>query len=119
MTAPTFTGTHDGVAYACRPARYSKAKAILQIKDTAAGGFKARAHWLAEALGGRWARGHEQGYRIAPTRAEQWQTLFLAGYSATQRFYRDDGTPYTFSRGKGPQLSLADALREIGSRGGN
>ena len=118
MTAPTFTGTHDGVAYSCRPARYSKGKAILQINDTAAGGFKARAHWLAEALGGRWARGHEQGYRIAPTRAEQWQTLFLAGFSATPRYFHDSPAA-TFSRGSGPQLSLADALREIGSRGGN
>ena len=118
MTAPTFTGTHDGVSYSCKPARYSKGKAILQIKDAAAGGFKARAHWLAEALGGRWARGHEQGYRIAPTRAEQWQTLFLAGFSATQRYFNDSPAA-TFSRGSGPQLSLADALREIGSRGGN
>lgn len=114
MNLPAYSGTLGSTMYDCAPARYGKGCVLRldRVKTDANDIWKDRAAYLAEALGGRWARGHQQGYRIAPTRAAQWRTLFLAGWDAyvPLRFGREPRVPATFRLNDGPKLTLKEAL---------
>lgn len=105
-----FSGVHEGVTFSCVPARYG-AGMVLTLERTAPDMWKDRASWLAEGCGGKWARGHQPGYRIAPTRAAQWRKLFLAGWEANCWIMASRPKP-TF-RLDGPEVSLSEALRQI------
>lgn len=92
--ACAFVGEHEGVSYTCHPHRHGRGM-VLQLTRAEYSPWKDRAAWLAEALGGRWARGHQPGYRIARTRAGLWHRLFVAGVNANVPLF--DGAP-TFER---------------------
>lgn len=109
--ASTFSGQLGNVRYTCTPHRYGKGM-VLHLDREKTGPddiFKDRASWLAQALGGRWARGHQEGYRIAPTRALQFKLLFEAGWDAYSPIYSEN-TPAVFHLGNGPRVSLRVAL---------
>lgn len=101
-----------GPGYRCSPARYSKGKMILNI-DSDGSGWKTRGMWLAEALGGKWGRGHEQGYRISPRRAAQWKALYEAGADANVPYFKSETHPVTFEVGGKAGLTLKEALASI------
>lgn len=108
--AATFSGTHGTVRFDCSPARYSKGMVLTLDRDKTDNGdiYKDDAAWLAEALGGRWARGHQPGYRIAVSRALQWRQLFLANWTARISFDRKKAP--VFYQYDGPAFALKDAL---------
>lgn len=110
----TYEGYHDGVTYSCRPARHGKG-VVLNLKRDQSDGWKDRAQWLAEALNGRWARGHQPGWRMSPSRAAQWKALFLAGWDAFVPMYKSASHPPTFRLGDGPKLTLKEVLKVIKS----
>lgn len=107
----SYSGHHDGVTYSCVPSRYGKGM-VLTLKNDVRDMWKNRASWLAEGLGGKWARGHQEGYRISPTKAQHWRVLYLAGWDAKVPMFKNDG-PVTFSLGNGPELTLKEALKEV------
>lgn len=111
--ALAYSGRHDGVAFRCSPHRYGKGM-VLTLDNDVRDLWKDRAAWLAEALGGKWARGHQQGYRIAPTRAAQWRALYLAGWDAHVPFRWSDVAPQParFSLNGGPKLTLKEAMKQ-------
>ena len=110
--ALSYSGTHDGVRYSCSPARYGKGM-VLTLENEVHDMWKNRASWLAEGLNGKWARGHQEGFRMSPTRATQWRLLYLAGWDANVPMFKSADKPVTFSLGNGPHLSLKEALADI------
>jgi hypothetical protein len=107
----TFSGTKGRCRFTCLPARYGKGMVLALDHDKTDAGdiYKDDAAWLAEALGGKWARGHQPGYRIAVSRALQWRQLFLANWTAQVSPFWDGEKP-TFRLGDGPKLTLKEAL---------
>jgi hypothetical protein len=110
----SYSGTHDGVRYSCSLARYGKGM-VLALERENPDGWKDRASWLAEGLNGRWARGHQPGWRMSPTRATQWLKLYLGGYTANVPMFKSADKPVTFSRGDGPNMTLKEALAAVGN----
>lgn len=108
----SYSGKHDGVTYSCEAARYGKGM-VLRLEKDESDGWKNRASWLAEGLNGRWARGHQEGFRMSPTRAIQWRTLYLAGWNANVPLFKSADKPVTFSLNSGPEMTLKEALVEI------
>lgn len=113
-----FSGTKGRCRFTCSAARYGKGMVLALDRDKTDDGdiYKDDAAWLAEALGGKWARGHQRGYRIAVSRALQWRTLYLAGFEASRRYFGNDNKPYTFSLGDGPKLTLKEALALVANQ---
>jgi hypothetical protein len=112
-TAFSFSGEHNGVRFSCVPHRYGKGM-VLTLHRDARDMFKDRASWLAEALGARWARGHQEGHRIAPTKAALWHKLFLSGWEGTcSVFGRNvEGYPY-FTPPEGGRLTFREMKKRI------
>ena len=107
-----YSGKHDGVTYTCSPARYGKGM-VLRLERDHSDSWKDHAAWLAEGLNGRWARGHQEGFRMSPTRAIQWRMLYLAGWGANVPMFKSANKPVTFSFQRGPEMTLKEALAEI------
>lgn len=97
-----------------RPA--GKVKVQLGPKKDPTDCFKGRAEWLLEALGAYYS--HRAGHCLTPERAKVFVLLYKAGFGASRRlmrywkFMERDKTPYTFTRGNGPELTLKQALTE-------
>ena len=105
----SFSGTHEGVTYRCVPHRYGSSM-VLSLTRANSDGWKDRASWLAEALGGKWARGHQEGFRIAKRRALQWRILFLGGWDGNVPMFPTTVNPVSFSLGDGPKMTLKEAI---------
>ncbi len=61
----------------------------------------------------RWARGHQEGFRISPTKSQHWRTLYLAGWDANVPLFKSPDKPVTFSFKRGPEMTLKEALNEV------
>ena len=90
------------------PCRRPKDKIVLNPMDSV-GGFKGRASWLAEALGGRWSR-QAGGYVLSQPAARKFEILYAAGFNARDRW---PGEPATFYRESlfSERLSAGEALK--------
>lgn len=69
------------------PCRRPAGKFVLAPRDSLEG-FKGRASYLAENLGGRWSH-QAGGYVLSPTAAHDFKTLFAAGFTGCLRLFRD------------------------------
>lgn len=107
-----YSGHHDGVRFTCSPNRYGKGM-VLSLQNDTRDMWKNRAAWLAEALNGHWARGHQEGFRLSNARAVQWKSLYLAGWDANVPMFKSAEHPVTFSLNNGPEMSLKEALKQI------
>jgi tail lysozyme len=99
--------TEAGAEYAAIPARYAKNKMLVRSDDGS--GFKTRAAYLAEALGGRWSN-RESGYVMSRAAVTKLEQLYAAGFNADVRIFNDQ--PVTFyHRERGlKDLTVAQAL---------
>lgn len=105
-TIQHITGSRDGESFEIRPARYAKGRYIVTITKERKDGWKGRADWLLEALGGRYTH-RERGYHLSQKAAIDFALLFSAGFEAEWNLGR--GTIYG---SKGPEkfrLSRDDA----------
>lgn len=91
-------------------ARYAEGKKVIQAKDSR-DGFKGRASYLAEALGGRWVH-RSGGYVISPAGAEKFEKLFAAGFDAISPVFKSLHTGLFFHQERGlKDLTARDALK--------
>jgi hypothetical protein len=92
------------------PAHYAKGKVIVRALD-GRDGYKGRASYLIEALGGRYV-GRSRGYHMSPAGAEKLQALYAAGFYAHMRIFAD--SPAIFhhpDRRELGDLTAAQALK--------
>ena len=66
--------------YTISPAPYAKGKLIARPADSVSG-FKGRASFLIEALGGKYVN-RSRGYTMSPTAVEKLAALSKAGFTA-------------------------------------
>lgn len=76
------------MSYQIVDARYAEGKKVIQAKDSR-DGYKGRASYLAEALGGRWVH-RSGGYVISPAGAAKFEKLFAAGFDAISPIFKSN-----------------------------
>ena len=98
------------MSYLIGDARYAEGKKVIQPKDSR-DGFKGRASYLAEALGGRWVH-RSHGYVISPAAAQKFEKLFEAGFDAISPAFKSvrPGLFYHQERGL-KDLTAREALK--------
>jgi hypothetical protein len=91
------------------PHRRPAGKMVMNPRDSR-DGFKGRASYLAEALGGRWSH-QAGGYVMSPAAAAKLEALYRAGFTA---HFRWRGEPARFCHdGRGLRwLTAAEAVRQ-------
>lgn len=103
------------MSYLIGNARYAEGKKVVQPKDSR-DGFKGRASYLAEALGGRWVH-RSHGYVMSPAAAEKFEKLFAAGFDAVSPVFKTvhAGLFYHSERGL-KDLTAREALKQVVSQ---
>ena len=92
-------------AFQVTTARYAKGQMVVSCPSST--GYKTRAAYLCEALGGRWVN-RSRGYHLSPTGVEKLKVLHAAGFDAVARIFRD--SPVKLIRPGEPDRTLRDAL---------
>lgn len=67
--------------YSVSKTRYAKGKLVVRIRPDGTG-FKTRAAYLIEVLGGRWVH-RDHGYQVSQATANRFESLYWQGYSGS------------------------------------
>jgi hypothetical protein len=98
----------ESQAYSITDARYAKGKKVVRTPSNT--GYKTRAAYLVEALGGRWVN-RGGGYVVSPAAADKFERLYRAGFDARIRLFRDSPASFYHTERGLDGLSASDALR--------
>ncbi len=102
----TATGQSFGESYRLEPTPSGEIKLLATRFEG-----QSRGATLALALKARRrAQQHALTFYLTPARAEKWQVLFTAGFTARRR-HMNGFAAWSFERGEETHLNLADAIK--------